>query len=401
MNKIIKSFVSFFIALFLFSCSNDELEKNQENAKVTNTNLELAKFSNLNIAQNVEADFQNVNEIKKDNFKISEFSAKEKIVSSFESDLLQGQLKYQGVTIENEGRSQSYFLEVFALEESAVYPGTITELKDFSGGLNVYSFSGENLGSVVVRNGKATNVSGKDKLDVLTKAINLFYAPSNNTSKIPLCDKTYTQVVELTEDHWRIVYNGTKILSVAYEGQKVTRSTAILPYPCDGSGDVDAIKLQRKAHYERYNENGQYLGPTSNLDGFEVTTKAQYDLLVSNTNHNGTDMTLDVFENNTSQASVKLYVVPWAGVKVTVNEKKVGNNYVVENVISTTFGMSPSFNWEQTNYRLTTNGSTTTIFLDGVWSYVEGTGIVYREVITYGVSFNSRTGKIIEGVRTY
>ncbi|MFC4479373.1 hypothetical protein [Flavobacterium chungangensis] len=279
MYKFIKYSVFTFTALFLLSCQNDELENKQENAKVAKTNLELAKFSNLNIAQNVEADFEKVNEIEKDNFKISEFSAKEKVVNTFESNVLQSQLKYQGVTIENEGKSQSYFLEVYTLAKSVAYPQTITKLKGFTGGLNVYSFNGENLGSVVVRNGEAKNISEKEDLDVLTKAINLFYVPSEITSKIPLCDATYTQTVWLTQDVWRIISNGPKILEVIYVGEKVTKSTNILPYPCDGSGDVEAIKLQRMAHYSHYSENGQYLGESSTLglppscESFNFTSK--------------------------------------------------------------------------------------------------------------------------------
>ncbi|WP_369013064.1 hypothetical protein [Flavobacterium anhuiense] len=267
MKRSIKYSVCFFMVLFLLSCNNEELDKNQENAKVAKIELELAKFSNLNIANNVEADFENVNETEKDNFKILEFSAKEKVVNTFESDVLQNQLKYQGVTIENEGKSKSYFLEVYALAKSAVYPETITNLKDFSGGLNVYSFNGENLGSVVIRNGQANNISGREDLDILTKAINLFYASSNITSKIPLCDSTYTQTVWLTQDVWRVISQGPKILEVIYVGEKVTKTTTILPYPCDGSGnDIEAIKLQRIGHYVHYNENGQYTGESSDID---------------------------------------------------------------------------------------------------------------------------------------
>ncbi|MGE8343781.1 MAG: hypothetical protein ACN6OI_22360 [Flavobacterium sp.] len=266
MHKFIKYSVCFFIALFLLSCSNDVLEKNQENVKTVTTDLELSKFSNPNIAQNVEVDFENVNVIEKDDFKISEFLAKEKVVNTFESDVLQNHLKYQGVTIESEGKSQSYFLEVFTLAKSAVYPETITNLKDFTGGLNVYSFDGENLGSVVVRNGKAANVSGKNELDVLTKTINLFYAPSDITSKIPLCKETYTQTVWLTQDVWRIISNGSKILEVIYVGEKVTKTTNTVPYPCESSGDVEAIKLQRIAHIANYDQNGKYIGEISEED---------------------------------------------------------------------------------------------------------------------------------------
>ncbi|WP_427873063.1 hypothetical protein [Flavobacterium sp. MMS24-S5] len=287
MYKFIKYSVFTFTALFLLSCNNDELEKKQENAKVARTTLELAKFSNLNIAQNVEADFENVNEIEKDNFKISEFSAKEKVVNTFKSNVLQSQLKYQGVTIENEGKSQSYFLEVYTLAKSAAYPQTITKLKDFTGGLNVYSFNGENLGSVVVRSGKAANASGKNELDILTKVINLFYAPSDITSKIPLCDATYTQTVWLTQDVWRIISNGPKILEVIYEGERVTKSINILPYPCDGPADIEAIKLQRMAHYYRYSDGGQYLGESSAFQIMDYLTgkaKCLNDLLNKNGN---------------------------------------------------------------------------------------------------------------------
>ncbi|MGE8342673.1 MAG: hypothetical protein ACN6OI_16715 [Flavobacterium sp.] len=265
MRKISKYSVCFFVALFLLSCSNDELETNQETVKDVKSKLELAKFSNPNIAQNVEADFENANEIEKDNFKISEFSAKEKVVNYFESDLLQNQLKYQGVTIENDGKTHSYFLEVYTFKKSATYPESITKFKDFSGGLNVYSFEGENLGSVGVINGKAKNISGKEELDILTEAINLFYVSSDITEKIPLCDGTYTQVVEQIQDRWRIVSLGPKILSVEYMGVKVTRTTTILPYPCDGSGDRDAIILQRTAHY--YTSDGKsYAGVSGLLD---------------------------------------------------------------------------------------------------------------------------------------
>ena len=287
MHKFIKYSVCFFIALFLLSCSNDVLEKNQENVKTVTTDLELSKFSNPNIAQNVEVDFENVNVIEKDDFKISEFLAKEKVVNTFESDVLQNHLKYQGVTIESEGKSQSYFLEVFTLAKSAVYPETITNLKDFTGGLNVYSFDGENLGSVVVRNGKAANVSGKNELDVLTKTINLFYAPSDITSKIPLCKETYTQTVWLTQDVWRIISNGSKILEVIYVGEKVTKTTNTVPYPCESSGDVEAIKLQRIAQYSHYSENGQYLGESSSFQIMDYLTgkaKCLNDLLNKNGN---------------------------------------------------------------------------------------------------------------------
>ncbi|URM35221.1 hypothetical protein [Flavobacterium anhuiense] len=45
----------------------------------------------------------------------------------------------------------------------------------------------------------------------------------------------------------------------------ITRTTTILPYPCDGSGDRDAIILQRTAHY--YTGDGKsYAGVSGLLD---------------------------------------------------------------------------------------------------------------------------------------
>jgi len=235
MHKFIKYSVCFFIALLFLSCNNDELEKNQENAKVTKTNLKLEKFSNPNIAKNVEADFENVNEIRKDDFKISEFAAKEKVVNRFASDLLQNQLKYQGVTIENEGIAHSYFLEVYGLEKSAVYPETITKLNDFSGTLNVYSFDGKNLGSVAVTKGEAKNISEKQELDVLTKAINLFSVSSNTTNRIPPCNTPYYQPMQFTIYWHTEVIVDNKVIS--YVLSNVTTETIVVEtsYPCDAS----------------------------------------------------------------------------------------------------------------------------------------------------------------------
>jgi hypothetical protein len=99
----------------------------------------------------------------------------------------------------------------------------------------------------------------------LAETINSLYVSSGITKKIPLCDKTYTQVVEQSEDRYRVVSVGGKILSVEYMDTVVTRTTTILPYPCDGSGDKDAIILQRVAHY--YTGDGKsYAGVSGLLD---------------------------------------------------------------------------------------------------------------------------------------
>lgn len=261
MRKISKYSVCFFVALFLLSCSNDELETNQETVKDVKYKLELAKFSNPNIAQNVEADFENANEIEKDNFKISEFSAKEKVVNYFESDLLQNQLKYQGVTIENDGKAHSYFLEVYTLKKSATYPESITKLKDFSGTLNVYSFEGKNLGSVSVTKGEAKNISEKQELDILTKAINLFSFSSNTTNRIPPCNTPYYQPMQFTIYWHTEVIVDNKVIS--YVLSNVTTETIVVEtsYPCDAAPP----EVARAYRYEIIGRSGGGSGTTPPL----------------------------------------------------------------------------------------------------------------------------------------
>ena len=70
--------------------------------------MKLDKFSNPYIVSNFEVDFENINEIEKDNFKISEISATEKVVNDLQNDLLQSQLKYEGVAIEYEGKAMAW-----------------------------------------------------------------------------------------------------------------------------------------------------------------------------------------------------------------------------------------------------------------------------------------------------
>ncbi|MGE8339936.1 MAG: hypothetical protein ACN6OI_02790 [Flavobacterium sp.] len=129
--------------------------------------------------------------------------------------------------------------------------------------LKVFSLNGQNLGTIAINHGNARNISESKALDFLAETINLFYSSSGNTKKIPLCDGRYTIVVEQAQDRWRVVSLNGKILSVEYMDTVVT--TSILPYPCDGSGDRDAIILQRTAHY--YTSDGKsYAGVSGLLD---------------------------------------------------------------------------------------------------------------------------------------
>ena len=88
-----------------------------------------------------------------------------------------------------------------------------------------------------------------------------------------MCDGTYTQVVEQTQDRFRIVTVGEKILSIEYIDTIRTRTSTILPYPCDGSGDKDAIILQRIAQYSL---DGKTYSGTSNLLQKTIITDSSF-----------------------------------------------------------------------------------------------------------------------------
>lgn len=254
-----------FFLFLLLSCANDnsnETEK-KDNLNELKGELRLDKFTNVNIAENVEINWNDVLQTENKNATILEFDVKEKFPSKLQSNFLQTEVNYQLISIESEGKLKYYFIEVFSYNDSDVYSESIIKLNKFRGVFNVFSLNGQNLGSIAIDHGNAKNISESNALDFLTETINSFHVPSDITKKIPLCDKTYTQVVEQSEDRFRVVSVGTKILSVEYMKTVVTRTTTILPYPCDGSGDRDAIILQRIAHY--YTGDGKSYSGVSNL----------------------------------------------------------------------------------------------------------------------------------------
>jgi hypothetical protein len=265
MSRITNYLTGAFLLFLLLSCTNDgndRIEKN-DNLNTLKEELHIEKFSNVNIAENVEVNWNNPLQTEKKDVTIVEFDAKEKFPSKLQSDFLQTEMNYQLISIESEGELKNYFIEVFSYNDSDAYSKTITKLNKFKGVLNVFSLSGQNMGSIAIDHGHARNISDSKALDFLAETINSFDASPDITKKIPLCDKTYTQVVEQSEDRFRVVSVGGKILSVEYMDTKVTRTTTILPYPCDGSGDRDAIILQRTAHY--YTDDGKSYAGISNL----------------------------------------------------------------------------------------------------------------------------------------
>jgi hypothetical protein len=251
MSQNLKYLFCFLLSVFLLSCNHDEAEKSSNSKELNQLkkDLDLSKFSNVNISQNVTVSWENAAKIANDNFTIQEIPVNEKVISSLHSDFLQNQIKYQILQIETKESLNSYFAEVYSNKEGVIYPETITNLGNFTGTLNVFHLDGKNLGSVAVYNGRAKNISKNDKLDILTQAINSFSNKSAQTSKIPLCDKTYSQVVHQDTDRFQVWSVGTTIITIKYLGVVRTTTTTLLPYPCDGSGDRDAIILQRIGQY--------------------------------------------------------------------------------------------------------------------------------------------------------
>ncbi|MBF4494407.1 hypothetical protein IR010_17815 [Flavobacterium sp. MR2016-29] len=305
MHKCINYSICFLFTLFLFAC-NEESINNQENISTVNNNLKLSKFSNSNIAENITVDFENVNEFEKDNFKIVENAAREKNANFLQSDLLQNQLKYQVITIEYANKPYSYLLEIYAHKKSTVYPMTITKLKDFSGALNVYSFDGENLGSIGVSKGIAKNISEKEDLNILTTAINLFSDNSNLTNRIPPCNTPYYLPMQFTVDYYnQTSFDGT-VISYDYMYSTTTTVQVLMTYPCDalpsevGHAYTSAI----------INDHGAGGAGTSEFENLRIynnlTGKARcLNTLLNNSGNSFVKKMLEKFEGS-SEFSIKI-----------------------------------------------------------------------------------------------
>jgi hypothetical protein len=132
----------------------------------------------------------------------------------------------------------------------------------------VFELNGENLGSIAIFNGQAKNISKVDSLDLLAQAINSFGANSS-TNKIPLCDRTYTQVVHQYNERYEVWTVGTTIITINYVCTTHTTTSTVLPFPCDGSGDKDAFVSYRISTYS-YKEVANEYKEEDNLKTFTI-----------------------------------------------------------------------------------------------------------------------------------
>ncbi|KUJ60871.1 hypothetical protein AR687_15815 [Flavobacteriaceae bacterium CRH] len=313
MSQNYNYFICFLISVLFTSCTHDELQTENENANLNRIkqDLDLKKFSNVNISENVEINWEKIDKTKKDNFTIYEVSANEKKASTLQSDFLQEKLKYQIISIESEGQLYSYFVEVYTNKESKIYPETITKLNDFSGTLNVFLFNGENLGSVAIYNGSARNISKNNNLNILTESINAFITKSDATNKIPQCGGNYTVIIDQSISRYDVWTVGDKIIAINYVGTTTTRTSTIMAYPCDGSYSKEDIINQRLELYNFKTSSGGTNGEIAAPQIFnELTGKAKClnDLLTKN-GDSFVQKILINFEGKNSEFDIKIVSV--------------------------------------------------------------------------------------------
>ena len=137
----ITNYLTGICTLFLvLSCANDgnsEIERNDSSNQLKEE-LHLEKFNNVNIAENVAVNWNNVSHTEKKDVAILEFDVKEKFPSKLQSNFLQAEINYQLISIESKGELKNYFIEIFSYNDSDVYSKTITKLNKFKGVFNVF-----------------------------------------------------------------------------------------------------------------------------------------------------------------------------------------------------------------------------------------------------------------------
>lgn len=94
MSQLLKYLFCFLSAVFLTSCNHEESVKTVSNEELNQikNDLDLSKFSSVNITSNIEINWKNSNKITNEDFTIYEIQANEKSISSLQSDFLQNQL---------------------------------------------------------------------------------------------------------------------------------------------------------------------------------------------------------------------------------------------------------------------------------------------------------------------
>lgn len=134
------------------------------------------------------------------------------------------------------------------------------------------------------------------------------------------------------------------------------------------------------------------------------TIKSEAQFIVANENADPNAFDISFFQNgNTITSTAKIALIPLANILLEIPQSKVGNTYVVDNVVTNLVGVTIGLSWSQTSYSQTVSGTTTTVNINGIASFVmpiEGLGTIYSYQHSYSIKIDNTNGKIISGRRT-
>lgn len=226
----------------------------------------------------------------------------------------------------------------------------------------------------------------------MNEAINLFNKPNKITSRLPACNQVMTVLVkeEVYIDHFS-VWTST---SGSYIGTYLNSSTLVstsyyyasYPYDCGSKGDSSNI-VYRIPSYEHNSE-----GIPMSADEFKAK--------INSATPNALDFEF-ITKQNTVTAKATFLFLPWAGVKIMVDQN-VANIFTIQNVTSDTFGLTLGYSWTQNTYNQSTVGNITTVNVYGTLNYTmfaQGIGNVYSSPIIFQIKINNANGHIISGIR--
>jgi hypothetical protein len=305
----------------LFSCTSDDLENNSTNPVINQlkNDLKLDQFSNKNISQNLVVNWETPSRIEKDGFEIYEIGITETNEVKISSKIFQESLKYELIAIKKDSTVYSYFIEAFSSVHNDLYTGTIQELDNYTGTLNVFDLGGKQLGQLLVHNGVAKNPSNSAELEHLELAINLFSRSNKKglTRKLPECNNTYT--VKLLNDQWEDRFEEwtyastgevflTKYLGRVFIKTEDTYETMSVSYPCDSEYTNDDIHIPFiTKNYRTFNcEIADVLEEKIDYALLDPCPKAIMDKLKNSTNADIADVLAKLGANSVYTVNMKM-----------------------------------------------------------------------------------------------
>jgi hypothetical protein len=245
MTQILKNTSVLLLVFMIFSCSNDEeigTPKSDPVISQLKNSLHLEKFTDQNISENLEVNWNDVKKTSTNGIEIYEISVVEKTPITLESNIFQDKLKYEIVAIKNGNNLSSYFIQAYSSLNHDLFPSTIKSLNNFTGTFKVFDLSGKPADQIVVYNGKSINPSKNPNLNLLTATINSFGNSKNLTSRLPDCNEyiaVYTEMWATEYRVWRMADSG-KFITMSVVGERylgTTISYMAVPYACDAPGD--------------------------------------------------------------------------------------------------------------------------------------------------------------------